>query len=542
MIKKLAAAILFGSIFCSCGSSADSFSFAAPSGLNVPPAVRQVMTKPLYQEGAVWGLRVVDAQTGEVLLDQGADYPFYIGSIRKVFDVSLLLEAVGADHTYDTPVFRMGTVDTGGVLNGNLVLVASGDLTMGGRRNPDGTLAISGFDHNEANSLGNAELTAPDPLAGYKSLAQQVAQSGITRVTGDVVVDDRLFQPFNFRGEFNVTPIFVNDNVVDLSLTPGPPGQAADVSVRPTSSALAIVNNLLSGSAGSELDIDIEPELPDDIGTPGASSEISGTLPIDLEPPFTNRFPLIRTVRITKPNNYARTVFVEALEAAGVTVDADTVKENPSGLLETPAVYPADRRVALLVGTPFGEVAKYILKVSYNLGADVTLMMFGLTKGVNTQAQALAAERDVLVDALGLSADGFHFVDGSGGGETTATNTTVTSLLLQVLESDNADVILEALPSLGEDGSLGFVTDYQADPTLAPATGQVKAKTGTYAEGSASGILVKGQGCGGVIDTRNGRRLVYQLVVNNVKVSSINELTQIFQDQGTISAILWRDF
>ena len=34
------------------------------------------------------------------------------------------------------------------------------------RTNADGSFAISNYDHAEANGLGNAELTAPNPLAG----------------------------------------------------------------------------------------------------------------------------------------------------------------------------------------------------------------------------------------------------------------------------------------------------------------------------------------------------------------------------------------
>ena len=65
-----------------------------------------------------------------------------------------------------------------------------------------------------------AQLTAPDPLAGYAGLAQQVAGAGIREVHGDVIIDDRLFVPFNFRGEFEVRPIFVNDDVVDVMIEP----------------------------------------------------------------------------------------------------------------------------------------------------------------------------------------------------------------------------------------------------------------------------------------------------------------------------------
>jgi D-alanyl-D-alanine carboxypeptidase/D-alanyl-D-alanine carboxypeptidase/D-alanyl-D-alanine-endopeptidase (penicillin-binding protein 4) len=59
--------------------------------------------------------------------------------------------------------------------------------------------------------------------------------------------------------------------------------------------------------------------------------------------------------------------------------------------------------------------------------------------------------------------------------------------------------------------------------------------------GDNSGITVKGQAFGGYIDTKSGKKLVYQLVVNNVPIKNIPDILQIFQDEGTVSAILWRD-
>ena len=158
-------------------AAADSNS--SPTG-QVPKDIQSIFDKPLYK-GGMWGLRVTDSD-GKVLVDYNPQQQFFIGSVRKVFSVGELLNEIGPDHTYDTPIYRTGTVDSAGVLHGNLVVVASGDLTMGGRTNPDGTIAISNFDHNEADSLGNAVLTEPDPLAGYAELARQVAAAGIKKV------------------------------------------------------------------------------------------------------------------------------------------------------------------------------------------------------------------------------------------------------------------------------------------------------------------------------------------------------------------------
>ncbi len=196
---------------------------------SIPADIRAIFNKSIYNE-AVWGLRVVDLDTGEVLINLRPDFNFFIGSVRKVFSVGELLNEIGPGHLFITPIFKQGEVNGAGVLDGELILVASGDISMGGRTKANGQFAISNFDHNEADSLGNAELTAPDPLKGYKAIAQQIADSGITQVD-DVVIDDRLFQPFPFRneGSFAIRPIFVNDDCVDLIINPTSPGMEASV-------------------------------------------------------------------------------------------------------------------------------------------------------------------------------------------------------------------------------------------------------------------------------------------------------------------------
>lgn len=510
----------------------------APTSV-VPADIRTIMNKPAYAK-AVWGLRVMDGN--RVLIDLNSHKQLYIGSVRKTFTLTELLAAVGASHRYDTPVYRQGRV-IGGVLHGRLILVASGDLTMGGRTNPDGSVAYSAWDHNEADSLGNAILTKPNPLAGYLALARAVRSAGIDRVAGEVVVDDRLFKPFLFRDQFDVRPIFVNDDAVDLSIAPGGnPGSPVRVSSRPISAALTIADELRTGPPGSQNTLKIDPELPQCIGMPRCSATVRGRLPSDYVPPLTGKRVLVQTVRIVRPSNYARTIFIEALEAAGVKVDAPAVEPNPSALLPPKDSYRRSDRVAVLTGLPESENAKFVLKVSYNIGADTSLVLFGVANHRNSMPAALQFEREYLASRYGIPPNAYHFVDGSGGGETTATNTAVTQLLEASARAPAHAAFLDALPVLGVDGSLASVDAYKKDPTLAGATGQVRAKTGTFVTAVASKPVLKGQAFAGYITTKHGRHLTYEIVVNNVPIAGIPDVIEVFQDEGTISAMLWRDY
>ncbi len=512
---------------------------SATSG--VPPDIRAIFNKPRYKNG-MWGLRVLDGH--KVLLDLASQRLFYIGSVRKVFTVGELLNAVGPGHTYDTPVYRTGSIDRSGALRGNLIVVASGDLTMGGRTNPDGSIAVSNWDHNEAEGLGNAILTKPNPLAGYDKLARSVRAAGIKRVAGNVIVDDRLFQPYLFRSQFNVRPIFVNDDVVDVSIVPGgTPGSRANITIRPMSAALRVNNQLRVGAPKTKNSLKIDPELPACVGKPGCSATISGALPSDFQPPLTGRSTLVQTVRIVQPANYARTVFIEALRRAGVSVAAPAVQANPIAQLPPKRTYRAADRVAELTGLPYGQDAKLVLKISYNIGADTSLMLLGAKNHAASMAGALAFERMNLRTRWGIASDQYRFFDGSGGGETTATNSAVTQMLQELAQSPASRAFFDALPILGVDGSLGFVKNFKSDATLAGAAGNVRAKTGTYVAGSPTGALeLKSQALAGYISTKRGHHLTFQLVLNNVPLNNIMDVTGVFQDEGAITAMLWRDY
>jgi D-alanyl-D-alanine carboxypeptidase len=505
-------------------------------GQPLPADLQAVMDKPLYKSGA-WGLLVVDLESGEVVYELAPARKFMTGSVRKLVSVGLALDKLGPDHKFATPVYRRGEVSNG-VLQGDLILVASADLTMGGRTNPDGSLAIINYDHNEANSLGNAQLTKPDPLAGFRKLAEQVAAAGIKEVTGDVVIDDRLFQPFDFRGEFEVRPIFVNDDVVDVMIEP-----SAEVRWRPESAAFAVRPEVKLAAAETDLAIELEPEFPKCIGSPNCFGTVGGSLPAEFVPPLTDEFPLVRTFRIAEPQNYARTVFIEALQKAGVKVVAGAVAKNPADKLPPRDWYKDNAKVAELVSQPYVEYAKWILKVSYNIGADTSLVLYGLTQEADSMPASLAAEKKTLATEFDIAADTFDFVDGSGGGESAATPQTIVSFLRSMRKESFFDAYRDCLPVLATDGSLAFVTDFTKDSSLAGAKGNVHAKTGTFLMGGDDDVIsLRAQTFAGYITAKSGRKLAYALFVNDVSpVSGLEDVLQAFQDEGTISAIIWRE-
>src|SRR5439155_15369657 len=160
---------------------------------NLRQRIEAAINAPDYRQ-ATWALLLIDSKTGEVLFDHNADRLILPASVTKLFTVAAALIALGADFVFETPVYRRGDI-RGGVLFGDLILVAQGDVTLGGRTDDQGRLAFKNNDHTYAGPVGTpAELTDTDPLAGLKNLARQIRKSGITHVKGEVLIDERLFE------------------------------------------------------------------------------------------------------------------------------------------------------------------------------------------------------------------------------------------------------------------------------------------------------------------------------------------------------------
>jgi D-alanyl-D-alanine carboxypeptidase len=122
MIRRRSSVILSIIILLLCGVTANSSTNKDNQSTPIPDELRQIMNNPLY-EGAIWGLRVVDLDTGELVYDLNPDMLFLMGSIRKLFTIGEALNEFGADFRFTTPVHRLGEVKEEGILHGGLILV-----------------------------------------------------------------------------------------------------------------------------------------------------------------------------------------------------------------------------------------------------------------------------------------------------------------------------------------------------------------------------------------------------------------------------------
>ncbi len=490
------------------------------SGQPLPDAVAAVMNQPRYAEYTHWGIYAADRETGQAVYDVDSVRRYVPGSTTKLFPAAAALTAYGPEFRFQTPVYRRGEV-VDAALDGDLILVASGDITMGGRDRPDGTLAHGNIDHTDANAVpGVATLTATDPLVGLDALARQVADAGITSAR-DVIVDARLWD-LMAKDDYVLSPIMINDNVVDLTTVPATDGDPALLEVRPVSAFYDITVNVQTVAADRQQEVTITSPGPNQI-------EIQGQIP-------EGSAPLLQTFQVEDPPAFVRTLFIESLARHGVTIDAPAVGTNPADRLPASDTYEEANRAALLTSLPFSEVIKVILKVSMNQGADTLVFLLAVKEGQRTFSEGLQAIR-LFLEKIGVDPTGVSLADGRGNERSDLFSPrSVTALLRGMAAGPDFTAYHDALPILGVDG-----TEWMSLPATSPARGKIVAKSGTTIVGDLLNqeYLLLGKASAGYMTTKSGRELIWAIYVNDVLSANLLDLIGVGADIGTIAEAIY---
>jgi D-alanyl-D-alanine carboxypeptidase/D-alanyl-D-alanine-endopeptidase (penicillin-binding protein 4) len=495
---------------------------ATPPVAGLDPAALEVMNRPAYANGE-WLISVRDLNTGESLISLNADQLVEPASVTKTYSMGAGWLQFGPDNQVVTPVKRRGQV-VGSRLKGDLILVGEGDLTMGGRTKPDGTVDFTNLDHNDANPLPGATLTTEDPLAGLDALARQVRASGVRSVSGDVIVDDRLWETADLVPNGPVSPIIINQNLIDLTITPTAAGQAAKIDMSPKVAPWRVVNEVKTVPAGGKTKI-VDPSSPKH-----GKLVLTGTIAADAAP-------AVKTWDFADPARFARTAFIEALRRAGVKVQANAIAANPAGRLPAKSAVTALPAVAELKSLSLQQEATYVLKVSYNRGAQTMICRLAVAAG-STDCDDGLAKAAQLLGAAGLNTSEAMLIDGSGleGNYITPDN----QVQLQTIMSRRPDAAAwqATMPIMGVDGSLATVQKG------GPATGKIFAKTGTLAGGNLFNdkILFPAKALGGYMDAKSGRRLAFAIVAANSVFSDIEGAFEANDDVGKVATIIQQSF
>jgi N-acyl-D-amino-acid deacylase len=469
--------------------------------------VREITGRPEYKH-STFGVEVYSLDDDKVVYALHAQQLFTPGSTTKLLTEGTALELLGADYRFHTRVYRTGTIGADGTLPGDLILVASGDPNLSGRIQPDGTLGFANQDHSYDGSP-DTKVVPGDPLLVIRELAAQVTAHGIKRVVGRVLVDATLFPEGDRELGTNVvvSPISVNDNVVDLTVSPGN-HEAAPVglNITPASAYVSFVNMITTGPAASK------PEVkPTDIANADGSHTVTltGKFPA-------GGLPIVYTYAVPQPSRFAQVTFVEALREKGIIATLSPLDEKVD-FKALAAAYTPDNVVAEHISPPLSEEIKVTLKVSQNLHASMTPSILGAVLGHKTDdidQDGFDLERDFLTKSA-LDLRGASQADGAGGAPSAYyTPDFIVRYLAHMAKQKDFQLFEKSLPILGRDGTLWNIQ------VNSPAAGHVFAKTGTYVSYDALNkkLMLNGKGLAGYMTTADGRHLAFAAYVNRVSM------------------------
>jgi len=405
------------------------------------------------------------------LVDLNAHTLFVPASVAKLVSVATAAEAVGWDHRFETSLLTTGSVSQGRLF-GDLIVVGSGDPSIGGRGGGDlstfvAAVKAAGFERIEGRIVGDDDaLEEPRPQLSW-------------------AWDDLGYTTGSLFGALNLA-----ENRTVVTVTPASTaGAPADVSIQARAEGRPIVNRVTTGPAGS-------PSLVWPEQRPGETAlTIAGSIPLGASPT-----PL--GISSGNPTLWFATVLRNRLIEEGIVVTGEAVDIDDLSP-------PPDRSDATMLFTyrspTLAEIARPLLKESINLYGEA-FMRLNTDKGVfPTNDAALDGLRKRLT-AWGLSDGSYQLVDGSGLSRRDAISPeAVMAVLQRMSSSSDAAPFLMALPIAGVDGSL---------------TGRMK---GTAAEGNLrakTGTMSNIRSLAGYVTARDGEHLAFVILMNNFEGTS----------------------
>ena len=480
---------------------------AAQSGSSLSAKLSEIAKRPAFVH-ATFGVAAYDLDAKRMVFGFNADQLFTPGSTTKLLTMGTALALLGADYRYHTPVYRTGPVNNG-VLEGDLVIVGSGDANLSGRIMGD-SLAFTNEDHSYAGDGDSTSRAIGDPLLVMREFAAQIAAKGIRRIDGRILVDQSLF-PHGDRElgtDVVMSPIVVNDNVVDLLVRPGAkPGDPATIRVTPNLGLFTLANDVVTGAPRSASTLS-SAITRDSSG--GVTVRVTGRYASDAAPSLMD-------VAVDDPAQLAVRGLTAALRDRGIAVRGGApAAAGGVDFARLAADYADSTRVAEHVSLPLAQELKVTLKVSQNLHASIMPYVLGAvvghTPGSGALQAGLNAEHDFLQRA-GLDLMAAAQGDGAGGAPGAFFSPAFIAQYLAYMASraDTA-VFRGALPVLGRDGTLWNI-DAQS-----PAAGKVFAKTGTYElfDPLNRRMIITGKGLAGYMTTSAGRRLAFAIYANRI--------------------------
>ncbi len=415
-------------------------------------------------------VHVREAGRGGEIAAIEADRAMRPASNLKLFTTAAALCTLGPDWNFVTR-FDSAAALVDGELQGDLVVRAGGDPLFDGSSDPPARGRVDSF---------------------FARIARQLKAAGIRSVSGALVLDEGDFlepgpgpswpNPNQYWAEFCALCGGLNANAGCLTALVRPDKGTGDASVAIEPRWHGLKQRIdVRTIARGKLDLQVQAR--------NGELRVTGSIPRSVSE---------YEVRFAAPDPVLAfgQAALGALHAQGVRIEGGLQRQRNA---------PPGRELARLT-TPLFELLAPINTDSNNVCADQVFLALGHARGgAGTREGGARATREALKH-LGIPADGYEQVDGSGlSRDDRVSAQMITALIDAVLRLDPkvAHAYVESLAVGGETGTL----------EKRGLDGKVRAKTGFIAGTSA---------LSGLVETRGGRTLVFSILVDYPKWDGLN--------------------
>lgn len=449
---------------------------AARSVAELRAELESIFNDPSF-DNAFWGVSIRSLANGQTIYTRNEAKGFMPASNMKLYSTAVSLALLGPEYRYETSVYSADTDFQDGTVNGDLIVVGSGDPSFAAR-------------FHEGN-----------PLIPMQEWAQALRSNGIQRVTGRIIADDDLFDDRLIAGSWSYSylsewyaaessALCLNDNCYTVYVSPGDAeGSPAKIRTVPPSVYGEFVISATTSAKGTRSRIRV------DRGVDTNRISVRGAIPLG-SPEEKHE------VTVHNPSLFFVTVLKEVLAAHGILVEGDPVDIDD---LQEALPCPEElTRLASYQSPPLSEIIKTVNKPSQNLYADQLLKTLGAKFGAEGSFDQGYEVVKRFLDDQGIDSNGLIMIDGSGLGRMDLVQPRQTMGLLESMyRNPYFSEFYESLPIAGIDGTI---------------RGRMK---GTKAEGNVhakTGYIGRVRCLSGYVTTLDGEMLAFCMMVNNYTV------------------------
>ncbi|WP_293786167.1 D-alanyl-D-alanine carboxypeptidase/D-alanyl-D-alanine-endopeptidase [uncultured Pedobacter sp.] len=338
---------------------------------------------------ALVSLCILDANTGKTLYAKNEQIGLATASTLKTITAATAFSILGKDFQYQTTLGYTGSVTTDGTLKGNLMIIGSGDPTLGSWRY-----------QNKENTVLTTWVAA-------------IKAAGIKKIEGAVIGDDRIFGTQttpegwvwqdigNYYGA-GTSGLAWRENQFDIHMKPGSStsDEVKIVKTVPATPYIQIVNELKTGASGTgDRSYAFLPPygnvayLRGSWGMGIAKKGISVALP---DPAFDCAYRLADT-----------------LKRLGISTSQQATTTRLMNL-NNQVIPPVTQKISTISSPGLSEIIYWFLKKSINLYGESLLKTIALKSGKDaTTSKGAEAEINFWGDK-GIDRTALNIIDGSG--------------------------------------------------------------------------------------------------------------------------------